>query len=155
MYAGQIVEQAPVSELFKNPKHPYTAGLLRCVPKPATESGTVTKLSRIPGSVFPSSEPTPESCLFASRCPMAQESCHMATPQVDDVAEGHNVLCTFWKDVKPEIWGDQEPAVLTSEKGTETVISAEGLRRFYGRWQRKYMLFGPRVRPPVRAATPP
>ncbi|MCZ6615276.1 MAG: ABC transporter ATP-binding protein, partial [Chloroflexi bacterium] len=40
MYAGQIVEQASVSEVFKNPKHPYTVGLLRCVPKPVTESGT-------------------------------------------------------------------------------------------------------------------
>ena len=151
MYAGQIVEQAPVSEVFKNPKHPYTVGLLRCVPKPVTESGTVTKLSRIPGSVFPSSELTPESCLFASRCPIAQESCHMDAPHIDDVAEGHNVLCFFWKDVKPEIWGNPEPAVHTSEKRMETVLSASGLRRFYGRWQRKYILFGPRVRPPVRA----
>ncbi len=151
MYAGQIVEQASVGEIFKNPRHPYTVGLLRCVPKPVTEAGAVTKLSRIPGSVFPAGETTPESCLFASRCPIAQESCHMAAVQAEDVSEGHNVLCTFWKDVKPEIWGNPEPAVQTSDEHTETVIRARGLRRFYGRWQRKYMLFGPRVRPPVRA----
>ena len=52
MYVGQTVEQAPVGQLFKSPKHPYTTGLLDCVPQPPADGGTVTKLRSIPGAVY-------------------------------------------------------------------------------------------------------
>ena len=75
MYGGETVEESPVRELFKSPKHPYTVGLLSCVPTPPTESGATIQLSSIPGVVFPAAEPAPNACLFMSRCPLAQEPC--------------------------------------------------------------------------------
>ena len=72
MYAGQTVEEAPVRDLFKGPKHPYTTGLLSCVPQPPNESGVTTRLQRIPGSVYRAEDVAVESCLFEARCPMAQ-----------------------------------------------------------------------------------
>ena len=153
MYAGQTVEQAPVAELFKRPRHPYTMGLLSCVPKPPTEDGTVTKLSAIPGFVFPAGEQTAEACLFASRCPMVQDSCQAEMPDLASVGDGHQSRCFFADDVRPEIWGEAEPRDESSVATAELLLTAKGLRRFFGHWQRKYILFGPRVRPPVRAVT--
>ena len=153
MYAGQTVEQASVGELFRSPKHPYTTGLLSCVPQPPAESGTVVKLSSIPGSVYPASEPAVEACLFASRCPMAQDSCRDEPPKMFDTGDNHQSRCFFWSDVKADIWGEAEQREEGRRDSAEPVLSTRGLRQFYGRWQRKYLFFGPRVRPPVRAVT--
>ena len=151
MYGGQTVEEAPVRELFKSPKHPYTIGLLSCVPKPPAEAGEVVQLSRIPGSVFPAGEPTPGACLFTSRCPMAQESCSTGEPPMVDTGDGHLSRCLYPEKVAPGIWGELKVSEDEARVQGEPVLKARGLRRFYGRWQRKYMFFGPRVRPPVRA----
>ena len=153
MYSGQSVEQASVSDLFKGPRHPYTTGLLSCVPKPLTESGAIPNLSAIPGSVFPSSEPTTEACLFASRCPMALASCSEEAPRMLDAGDNRQSRCFFWNDVRSDIWGDEEARHEGPQGDAEPVLTASGLRRFYGRWRRKYMFFGPPVRPPVRAVT--
>lgn len=151
MYAGETVEDSPVRELFKSPKHPYTVGLLSCVPTPPTESGATVQLSRIPGAVFPATEPTPSACLFMSRCPLARESCGNEAPPVVETGKGHLSRCIYSGDVNQEIWGGQQTNVEIGRDRVEDVLSAKGLRRFYGSWVRKYLLFGPRVRPPVRA----
>ncbi len=153
MYAGQTIEQAPVGELFKNPKHPYTAGLLQCVPQSPSDTGTVTKLRSIPGGIYTPGEASAQACLFARRCPMAPDSCRTDAPGMFDAGDGHQSRCFFWGDVHSGIWGELEPLDEGHRETVEPVLSARGLRRFYGRWQRKYLLFGPRVRPPVRAIT--
>ena len=151
MYGGETVEDAPVRDLFNSPKHPYTVGLLSCVPTPPTDSGDTVQLSRIPGVVFPAAEPTPSACLFMSRCPLAQDSCGLQAPPVVDAGSGHLSRCLYSEDVNRDIWGEQQSNIEISRPQPERVLTAEGLRRFYGRWGRKYLLFGPRVRPPVRA----
>ena len=151
MYAGQIVEQASVREVFKAAKHPYTVGLLSCVPKPVGEEGVVLKLSQIPGTVYPASEPNSEACIYAPRCPLAQDSCLVQAPTMEEVGDNHLARCFLWKDVRPDIWGENDLRDQALETHGEPVLRAKNLRRFYGRWQRKYMFFGPRVRPPVRA----
>ena len=153
MYAGQTVEQAQVTDLFKSPRHPYTAGLLSCVPKPLGDSGANTELSRIPGSVYPASQPAPEACLFSSRCPMVQDTCRTEAPQMFDAGDSVQSRCFFWEDLRLDIWGEGAPRATKRGDVKEPVLSAKGLRRFYGEWQRKYLFFGPRVRPPVRAVT--
>ena len=153
MYAGQTVEQAPVRELFKNPKHPYTAGLLSCVPTPLGESEALVQLSSIPGSVYPASQTAEEFCLFASRCPMAQDSCRDRAPEMSSAGDGHLARCLFSEDVHPGLWAEGELREESSSDGAEPVLTAKNLRKFYGQWQRKYLFFGPRVRPPVRALT--
>ena len=151
MYGGETVEDAPVRDLFKSPKHPYTVGLLSCVPTPPSESGDTVQLSRIPGVVFPAAEPAPHACLFMSRCPLAQESCGLQAPPVVDAGSGHLSRCLYSEDVNRDIWGEQQTSVEIGRAQRERVLSGKRLRRFYGRWGRKYLLFGPRVRPPVRA----
>ena len=153
MYAGETVEEAPVRELFKSPKHPYTTGLLNCVPKPPGEAGEVVELSRIPGAVYSANEPAPGACLFVSRCPIAQESCGRQAPPMLDTGAGHMSRCLYSGDVTPTVWGELKPIEEEERAQSEPVLSATSMRRFYGRWGRKYLLFGPRVRPPVRAVT--
>ena len=153
MYAGQTVEEAPVRELFKKPKHPYTAGLLSCVPKPPGEAGPTVQLNRIPGAVFPASEPSPGACLFSSRCPIARESCGTEAPPMVATSTEHQSRCLRWADVTAAVWGELSPIEELERAQTAPVLTATGMRRFYGRWRRKYVLFGPWVRPPVRAVT--
>ena len=151
MYAGETVEESTVQKLFKSPKHPYTAGLLNCVPKPPTATGETLELSRIPGVVFPAAEPAPGACLFVLRCPIAQESCGRRVPPMMDTGTGHLSRCLYPSDVTPEVWGALDTSVETEREQREPVLTARGMRRFYGSWGRKYLLFGPRVRPPIRA----
>jgi peptide/nickel transport system ATP-binding protein len=70
-----------------------------------------------------------------------------------DAGDNHRSRCFFWKDVHKEIWGELEPRDEDPHGTAEPVLTAEGLQRFFGQWQRKYLFFGPRVRPPVRAVT--
>jgi peptide/nickel transport system ATP-binding protein len=90
MYAGQIVETAPVAELFARPTHPYTRGLLGCIPvRGKTLPGS--RLQSIPG-VVPSLIGPVEGCAFANRCPQAQALCQQ-TPLSVPLNERHEVRC--------------------------------------------------------------
>ena len=70
-----------------------------------------------------------------------------------DAGDNHRSRCFFWNDVHKEIWGELEPRGENHSDNSEPVLKAEGLQRFFGQWQRKYILFGPRVRSLVRAVT--
>jgi peptide/nickel transport system ATP-binding protein len=151
MYAGEVVEQAPVGELFKNPRHPYTAGLLSCVPRPPGDDGIERELSSIPGSVLDAQLESGESCLFAPRCPLAQESCTTQAPPMTDV-DGHLSRCLFRDDVHSSIWGEaQERHKELAPEDPVPVLNADGIHKFYGSGRKKYLLFGPPVQQPVRA----
>lgn len=89
MYSGQIVEEAPVIEIFKNPSHPYTRGLIQSVPDMRQKKET---LYSIPGAV-----PKPGSikvgCRFAPRCEFAQKRCFAENPPIYDVSDNHKARC--------------------------------------------------------------
>ena len=153
MYAGQTVEEAPVRDLFKEPRHPYTAGLLRCVPMPPGEAGPTLRLSRIPGTVFPAGEPSPAACLFSSRCPLARTACLDTAPPMASVGAGHRSRCLRPADVALALWGERRPVEEEERGPREPVLAAKRLRHAYGRPRRKYLLFGPPVGAPVRAVT--
>jgi len=93
MYAGKIVEEAPVEELFARPRHPYTQGLIRSIPR-VDKAGIKTRLEAIPGTV-PSLLDLPPGCRFAPRCRFAMPICSQAIPPLREVAPGHKVRCVL------------------------------------------------------------
>ncbi|QQK09083.1 ABC transporter ATP-binding protein [Miniphocaeibacter halophilus] len=95
MYAGQIVELAPVIELFENPKHPYTRSLLNSIPQLDNDDD---ELHVIQG-VVPSLKNMPrKGCRFSSRIPWIPEEEHEENPVLHDLGNGHYVRCTCWKN---------------------------------------------------------
>ncbi len=92
MYAGKVIEEAPVAELFAHPRHPYTQGLIRSIPRIDTAAVKKVRLEAIAG-VVPKLIAPPEGCRFAPRCRYARAACTEATPQLREVAPGHKVAC--------------------------------------------------------------
>jgi peptide/nickel transport system ATP-binding protein len=92
MYAGQIVEQAPVTELFARPEHPYTEALLGALPQLEDDTARTGRLTAIPGRPPDLLDP-PEGCRFAARCPYANEfdGCATHMPALRELRPGHLV----------------------------------------------------------------
>lgn len=98
MYAGKIVESAPVKELFANPKHPYTQGLLASIPSLNTKE---RKLNTIEGSV-PNPLYLPEGCYFADRCKHCMDICREKQPQDVKIKSRHHVFCFLYREGEEE-----------------------------------------------------
>ena len=96
MYTGRIVEEAPVRDLFANPAHPYTRGLLKSLPS-VTKAGTEARLPTIKGMV-PSITALPRGCKFNPRCPDAMDICLGNEPARMIVGEGHDARCYLHGD---------------------------------------------------------
>jgi len=94
MYTGRVVEQAPVKELFRNPLHPYTQGLLRSMPGQAGGKGK-RRLEAIAG-VVPSLLALPVGCKFNTRCPYSFDRCFREEPELLTPAGGHPVRCWLY-----------------------------------------------------------
>jgi peptide/nickel transport system ATP-binding protein len=95
MYAGRKVEEAPVAELFRSPKHPYTQGLLGAVPRLGSSlAGTARRLAEIPGQV-PSLKQRIEGCVFAGRCPLVTDLCRTYAPGLEEKAPHHIAACHY------------------------------------------------------------
>jgi peptide/nickel transport system ATP-binding protein len=93
MYAGRKAEEAPVRELFTNPQHPYTIGLLEAIPRLGEEgSNGRARLREIPGRVPSLSEPL-DHCAFADRCPRADDLTRSHVPELQRVGPDHLVAC--------------------------------------------------------------
>jgi peptide/nickel transport system ATP-binding protein len=95
MYAGKVVEEAPVGRLFGEPRHPYTQGLIRSIPRVDAVAGRKTRLEAIPGAVPSLLDPAP-GCRFAPRCRFARPACLVATPPLREVATSHKVACILY-----------------------------------------------------------
>jgi peptide/nickel transport system ATP-binding protein len=100
MYAGKVVEYAPVKDLFRDPRHPYTIGLMESIPRMEERR---ERLRVIPGTVPP---PTafPPGCPFHPRCPFAVDVCRSVDPPAEDAAPGHAVRCHRWREI-PDLRG--------------------------------------------------
>ena len=98
MYGGKIVEEAAVEDLFENPLHPYTQGLLAAVPHLAAlstqagEAASRNRLKEIPG-IVPALVNLPKGCVFAPRCPHASDVCRNEYPPYEMKQPGHGVAC--------------------------------------------------------------
>lgn len=98
MYAGQVVEAGPAQTVLAQPVHPYTEGLLRCIPEYALATG---ELKPIPGRVPPPSFRIP-GCRFADRCDWAIGACHAEPVQLSMVSPDREIRCIRWRDRLPE-----------------------------------------------------
>jgi len=88
LYCGEVMEEADIDDIFENPKHPYTEGLMGTLPK-FDQPG---HLATIPGTVPPSGK-YPKGCVFAPRCKYATEQCHGCKPPLVDLGNDHKVRC--------------------------------------------------------------
>lgn len=111
MYAGKVVEQANVKELFLNPKHPYTKGLLESIPKLGKRK---EKLGSISGMV-PSPDQMPSGCRFYDRCSKKMDICKQEIPPVQEVGEDHITACWLFKK-------EVEEDDTSRSKGFETTL---------------------------------
>ena len=106
MYAGRIVEEARVNDVFYRPRHPYTVGLLRAVPRVSGELGA---LASIPGTP-PDLVRLPTGCAYHPRCPFAVERCRVEDPALAPVdAPAHTAACLRWQAVAESV-GTRRPA---------------------------------------------
>jgi len=92
MYGGSIVEEATRRDTFYNPRHPYTIGLLRSVPR--LDRPRAERLPQIEG-LPPDLSRLPAGCAFHPRCPFATDLCRRSTPRLREVGDGHRVACHY------------------------------------------------------------
>jgi peptide/nickel transport system ATP-binding protein len=95
MYAGKVVEEAPVRQLFAKPMHPYTQGLIRSIPRLDRAGKAKERLEAIPGTV-PNMLTPPPGCRFAPRCKFASDKCLAGIPPLREVEPGHKVACVLY-----------------------------------------------------------
>ncbi|WP_349236883.1 ABC transporter ATP-binding protein [Devosia sp. 1635] len=98
MYAGRAVEEAPVSAIFGRPRMPYTAGLLRSVPRVDRAATHQDRLYAIPGNI-PSPANLPQGCSFHPRCPFVQDRCIATEPALETVNETQSARCVRWNEL--------------------------------------------------------
>jgi oligopeptide transport system ATP-binding protein len=96
MYAGSIVETASTEEIFANPRHPYTVGLMKSIPRlDARERERLEPIRGLPPDLID----LPDICPFVPRCDYAREKCEQKRPPLLDVGPGHKSACWFWEEV--------------------------------------------------------
>ena len=99
MYAGHVVETATAEELFENPRHPYTVGLLNSIPRLDSEiKGKLDPIRGLPPDLID----LPDLCPFVPRCDYAREKCEQQNPPLLDVNGAHRSACWFWEEVSKE-----------------------------------------------------
>lgn len=143
MYAGEMVESGLVEEIFANPKHPYTQGLMRCVPKlGATKEGS--RLYPIRGRVPAPKDRPKGACIFAPRCDYAVDRCYHDRPMEREIVPRHNVRCFFAEEIDPAAWKPSEGLVFelsTSGEGQpqKPIIEIKDLKTYYTQQSRSVL----------------
>jgi peptide/nickel transport system ATP-binding protein len=132
LYAGRMVEQGPAQEVFDNPRHPYTVGLLRCIPRAGARKDQ-GKLDTIPG-FLPGLGAQLEGCVFTDRCALAQDICRRQEPDLFDLGGGHRSRCHFHEKAQ-SLPRDTEPAAVVAQRKDAgngvPVVRAQGVRKTF------------------------
>jgi peptide/nickel transport system ATP-binding protein len=118
LYAGRLVEEGPVATVLRDPRHPYTVGLLRCIPRGGARKDH-GRLDTIPG-FLPQLGAEMPGCVYADRCPLADERCVAEEPPFAEVTPGHATRC-WYHELAPDL-----PRVL-AENITLPQVSREGM----------------------------
>ena len=130
LYAGRLVEEGPVETVLQDARHPYTVGLLRCIPRGGVRKDR-GRLDTIPG-LLPSLGANIPGCVFADRCALADERCQTEEPAIETVAAGHRARCFHHEraqDLPRELVADLElPAV---ERGAAPLLQFDDLGKVF------------------------
>ncbi|MCC7129651.1 MAG: ATP-binding cassette domain-containing protein, partial [Anaerolineae bacterium] len=134
MYAGEMVERGPVEQIFARPRHPYTQGLLRAIPRVgSTKSASV--LYPIRGRVPPPDQ-RPSGCVFSPRCDYVRERCRAERPALRPIpGTDMQVRCHFAEEIDPALWQPAEdmelPQLAPAQEDGEPILELDGLRKYY------------------------
>jgi peptide/nickel transport system ATP-binding protein len=137
LYAGEMVEEGPASDVFKDPRHPYTVGLLRSIPRRAAAGSD----KRAPLATIPGSLPAPGSvtagCIFAERCGLADERCRTEAPPIYEIGGGRGSRCHYNDRAQSVPWGATaeeglpDPAAPTSAHGAPLLEVRSASKTFH------------------------
>ena len=130
LYAGRMVEEGPVETVLQDPRHPYTVGLLRCIPRGGLRKDH-SRLDTIPG-FLPSLGTELAGCVFADRCALADARCHSEEPPLLSIRPGHESRCWYHErahDLPREEVADVDlPAV---DRGAPPLVDLDGLTKVF------------------------
>jgi peptide/nickel transport system ATP-binding protein len=132
LYAGELMEQGSLEQVFKGRVHPYTMGLLSCVPR-VDMSKLDIDLNTIPGYI-PRPDDLPKGCIFAPRCGMVQEACRISRPPLVEAAPGHFTACLRWDEVKDnltELYSSGRVQAADERSEGDLVLDARNIRKHY------------------------
>lgn len=131
MYAGKVVEFSDVENIFRAPKHPYTQGLIRAIPKLGDDKLS-SQLYPIPGRV-PAPNKRPQGCVFHPRCDYVQGLCRNKRPDLRLVNENTWVRCHFAEDINPDEWVPEDLPEISTRKtvGDEVILSVDHAKTYY------------------------
>ena len=130
LYAGRLVEEGPAGQIFRNPRHPYTVGLLRCIPRRGVRKDQA-RLDTIPG-FLPSLGAPLQGCVFTDRCGLAQEICRAQEPPLIPIGQNHTSRCHFHQQA--HLLPRATTARVTArrrESDGEPIILAEAVSKTY------------------------
>jgi peptide/nickel transport system ATP-binding protein len=134
MYAGEMVERADVAEIFSNPLHPYTQGLMRCVPRLGQDKNS-SILYPITGRV-PSPANLPSGCIFEPRCSYARSACRQQRPELRVISPGHVTRCLFSEEIAQQEWIPPEHLAQaltpkTAHQEANAILQVEHAKTYY------------------------
>ena len=133
MYAGEMVERSTVEQVYSNPQHPYTQGLMRCVPKLGADKAS-SVLYPIRGRV-PPPDNRPVGCVFSPRCDYVREICRQERPKLRELPNGTWVRCHFAGEIDASQWTPSEdimpPTIAADKREREPILRLDNLRKYY------------------------
>ena len=131
LYAGELVEEGPARQVFDDPRHPYTVGLLRCIPRRDTLKGR-EMLDTIPG-FLPAPGQVAEGCIFADRCGLAEDRCRTESPPPYDAGPGRRSRCHFHDRAQtlPRVEKEAQQPLRDATKAGSDLISASGVSKTF------------------------
>jgi peptide/nickel transport system ATP-binding protein len=130
LYAGELIEEGPAAQLFEQPRHPYTMGLLRCIPRLGQRKDH-GRLDSIPG-FLPAPGRDLTGCIFAPRCPIAEQRCREAEPPPFDTGPGRTSRC-YLHEATPDLPRNTplDVQLATTPRAAEPVLSARNLAKTF------------------------
>lgn len=153
MYAGELMEEGSIQDVFKYAMHPYTLGLLGCVPRVDASKHEV-RLHTIPGYI-PRLDQLPAGCIFGPRCLLAEAACAQQRPALTEVGVGHLSACRRWREVEADrgrfVRARERAVTARVAPDGPAVLEAQGVKKYFKGSGRMFSLSLPGKTPTVRA----